>query len=207
MKTMKHAGDKDGTRLSLLDHLGSGDEAAWVELDAMYRPLIAKWLRRFDLQATDVDDLTQEVMSVVIAEVPHFQHNGHLGAFRAWLRTIACNRAKSFLRSRRNRPLGSSEKLQKMVNELEDPSSPVSAEFELEHDRHVIGRLLWEIAGEIAESTMTAFKRHVVDGESAETVAEDLGLSPTTVLVAKSRVLRRLRNRASTWMNETSVLD
>ena len=40
------------------------------------------------IRPSDVDDLVQEVLAVVLRELPQFEHNGRTGAFRRWLRTI-----------------------------------------------------------------------------------------------------------------------
>jgi len=42
-------------------------------------------------------------------------------------------------------------------------------------------------------ATWQAFHRHVLEGEPAVLVAQELGLSLNSVLLAKSRVLKRLR--------------
>ena len=47
--------------------------------------------------------------------------------------------------------------------------------------------------GDFAPATWQAFRRHVLEGEPAGQVAEELGLSLNSVLLAKSRVLKRLR--------------
>lgn len=193
------------TRVSLLEHLADGDAAAWAEVDSIYRPMIAAWLSRFDLQPSDAEDLSQEVMSVLFKRLSTFEHNGRTGAFRTWLRTITCNQARSFLRSRARRPVAGSARLAEVVDRLQQPDSDVARSFDLEHDRHLLGYLLKLISPEIAETTMAAFQRHVIDGRDAETVGHELGISPTTVIVAKSRVLRRLRERATMLVGETAL--
>src|SRR5947208_428214 len=81
------------------------------------------WLRRHSVPAADAEDLTQEVMAVVVRELPGFKHNQHAGAFRSWLRTITVNRLRLLWRSRQARPVatGGSDFL-KMLDELEDPN-------------------------------------------------------------------------------------
>ena len=53
------------------------------------------------------------------------------------------------------------------------------------------------VQGKIAAVTWQAFLRHVQEGEPALQVAEALGLSVNSVLLAKSRVLKRLRQEAA----------
>ncbi|MBM79765.1 MAG: hypothetical protein CMJ78_04115 [Planctomycetaceae bacterium] len=105
-------------------------------MDSIYRPIVYRWLLRYNLQSSDADDLTQNVMSIVSGKISGFEHNGHVGAFRKWLRTITSNQAKAFFRSGRLQPkaTGSTTFLE-MAEQLGDDSSPVSAAFDREHDR------------------------------------------------------------------------
>jgi len=58
---------------------------------------------------------------------------------------------------------------------------------------NVLLRALEFIRGEFHERTWEAFWKVVVEGRTADDVAADLDMKPGTVLVAKSRVLLRLR--------------
>jgi RNA polymerase sigma-70 factor (ECF subfamily) len=59
-----------------------------------------------------------------------------------------------------------------------------------------MARLLDMIACEFNSVTWQAFERHVLGGEPASEVAAALGVSVNIVLLAKSRILRRLRQEA-----------
>jgi hypothetical protein len=58
-------------------------------------------------------------------------------------------------------------------------------------------RLLELIEPDFQPATWQAFRRQVIDGISAETVAAELGLTVNAVLIAKSRVLSHLRRNAA----------
>ena len=93
------------TSASLLERIRtSPDEAAWQRLDNLYRPLIRRWLLRDASLGEEVEDVAQEIMSVLIRELPRFQRR-RCGSFRHWLRTIAAHRLGAFYRSRQHRPL------------------------------------------------------------------------------------------------------
>ena len=55
----------------------------------------------------------------------------------------------------------------------------------------------WRGQGDFAPATWQACRRYVLEGEPAARVAEELGLSLNSVLLAKSRVLNRLRQEAA----------
>lgn len=186
------------TSVSLLERLRfQPDDVSWQRLVDLYTPLLHDWLRRHLLQPSDVDDLVQEVLAVVVRELPQFQHNQRPGAFRRWLRTILVHRLRDFWRSRQVRPLaiGDSD-LGQLLEQLEDPHSGLSRLWDEEHDRHVIRRLLEVIEPEFTPSTWQAFRRVALEGKDEEAVAGELGLSVHAVFVAKSRVLCRLRREA-----------
>lgn len=85
------------TPVSLLERLRlrPGPEA-WQRLTDLYAPLVRSWVARDRLQPADADDVCQEVMAVVVRELPQFRHDLRRGAFRRWLApssSIACGRS------------------------------------------------------------------------------------------------------------------
>jgi len=183
------------TSLSLLNRLRSQPDAeSWRRLVDLYTPLIQGWLRRHSVPPADADDLTQEVMTVVVRELPQFEHNQRPGAFRSWLRTITVNRLRALWRSRRGRPIatGDSDFL-KMLDALEDPGSNLARLWDQQHDQHVARRLMELVQPQFEPKTWQAFRRVVLDGIKAAVVAAELNISVNAVLLAKSRVLSRLR--------------
>jgi RNA polymerase sigma factor (sigma-70 family) len=183
------------TSISLLERLRlRPDDASWQRLVELYTPLIRDWLRRYDLEGADADDLTQEVMQVLVREMPNFRHDLRPGAFRRWLRNVTVNRLRVFWRGRRARPVaagGSDFGL--VLDQLEDPSSGLSRLWDEEHDRHVARRLLELIEPEFEPTTWRAFRSLVLEGRRTAEVASELGVTPNAVRIAKSRVLSRFR--------------
>src|SRR5262249_43247412 len=141
----------------------------------------------------DADDLVQETLTIVIIELATFDR-GRVGAFRSWLRTILANRLRGYFRARRSRPvaLGASDLLDRL-DELEAPQSELSCQWDREHDRHVAARALKLVQADFAPATWQAFRRQVLEGAAPAVVAAEMGLSLNAVLLAKSRVLKRLR--------------
>jgi RNA polymerase sigma-70 factor (ECF subfamily) len=192
------------TSLSLLDrarHAGDGD--SWRQLAAVYVPVLHGWLRRYDIQPADADDLVQDVLLVVSRELAAFEHNGRPGAFRGWLRLILVHRLRDFWRRRQYRPTaGGGSDLLRQLDQLEDPHSELSGQWNREHDRHLLLQLVAQIESRFQESTRVAFRRTVIDGAEPGQVAHELGLSLNAVLIAKSRVLKELRREGSGLLGE-----
>ncbi len=192
------------TSLTLLERLRDPrDEAAWRQLVALYTPLLRSWLRPYCAQDADADDLTQDVLTVLAQKVPEFAHNRRMGAFRTWLRTITANKLGDYLRAARRRaPAGAADGQAAVLEQLEDPSSDLSRLWDRQHDEHVARALLALIRPDFAPTTWEAFQRLVVEGQATVEVAAALNLTPNAVLIAKSRVLARLRQELRCWQEE-----
>jgi len=179
------------TPVSLLDRLRERpDPQSWQLLVDLYTPLIRRWLGRYGLQAADADDLVQEVLRVLVRELPGYKRADRPGAFRAWLRAIALNHLRMHWRARRADPAAGARPA---PEDLEDTGGGLERLWDEEHDRHVARRLLELIEAEFTPATRQAFRRLVLDDRRAEEVAAELGLSVNAVYIAKSRVLGRLR--------------
>ncbi len=174
------------------------DQAAWRRLMELYSPLIEKWVRPHVAQRADAEDVVQDVLTTLVRELPRFDHNQRPGAFRAWLRMITVHRLRAYWERRGSRPRarGGTDQ-QEALAQLADPTSALSQAWDLEHDQHVTKTLLKSIRLEFQPATWQAFERQVQDGQTVSKVAAELGLSENAVLIAKSRVLKRLREKAA----------
>src|SRR5262249_5912285 len=116
------------------------------------------------------------------------------GSFRRWLRTITVNCLRDFWRSAKGRPraTGASD-FQAVLDQLGDPTSALSRQWDPEHDQHVTRGPLALVRPHFEARTWEAFRRVALDGEEPDAVAAQLGLTVNAVFIAKSRVLARLR--------------
>jgi len=194
------------TSLSLLARLQeSPDSNSWQRLVELYAPLLHSWLRRYDVQPSDADDLVQEVLLTVSTELPSFDHSGRPGAFRSWLRITLVNRLRNFWRARGRRPQARGGSYMELrLAELEDPAGAMSQMWNHQHDRHVARRLLAQVEPHFSPSTWRAFCRVALEGAPADAVAKELAISLNAVFIAKSRVLNRLRLEAAGLVESAS---
>jgi RNA polymerase sigma factor (sigma-70 family) len=186
------------TSVSLLDRARDDAESdSWQQFTSVYSPLLRQWMRRYALQPSDADDVVQEVMMTVARELPAFEHSGHPGAFRSWLRMILVHRLQNLWRSRKTHPKGKGgSSLLEELQLLSDDRSDISQMWNAEHDRHVLSRLLENVRPRFQEQTWRAFRCVMFDGQKTRDVANELGMSLKAVHLAKSRVLRALRAEA-----------
>lgn len=186
------------TSPSFLDRLRRAEPQSpeWQRLHEIYQPMIRAWLSRIANLGDETDDLVQDVLLVVVRELPAFER-GREGSFRAWLRQIVVNRTRAFWKRRRRQPMtGLPTEDGGMLAQLEDPESDLSRAWDLDHDRHVWQKLQQIVRADFEPATWEAFRRFGIEGKPARAVAKELGLSENAVLLAKSRVLRRLREEA-----------
>lgn len=193
------------TRITFVDRLGERVDGAWLELDRVYRPMIFNWLVRYKVQDCDAEDIAQEVMAVVARRIGDFHHNGRVGAFRKWLRTITAHTGRKHLDKLNRQPTATGDSVfQEMLEQLESDASDISRDFNLQHDRFVLQDLLRQVSKQFQASTLEAFRLHAIEGLSASEVAEHLGVTPQVVYVAKARVLHGLRALAGDLIDEVS---
>jgi RNA polymerase sigma-70 factor (ECF subfamily) len=187
------------TPVSLLYRLkvAKPDAAEWQRLQDIYLPLVRAWLARIPSLGSDIDDVAQEVLIVVIRSLPQFER-AREGSFRTWLRRVTANCVRTFAKRRGRRPvMAARDDIDVILNQLEDPDSAMSHEWDRQHDQHVVQKLLASIQQDFNPTTWKAFRRFALEGELARVVASELGISENAVLLAKYRVFQRLRAEAA----------
>jgi len=195
----------DVTSHSLLNRLRSPDSNEWDRLVELYSPLLRVWLRKYEVQGSDADDLLQEVLLTVSNEIGKFDHAGHPGAFRGWLKAILVNRLRKFWRARDRQPQARADSdLDARLVQLDDPASEMSRIWDRDHDRFVLRQLLALTESQFEPGTWQAFSRVALDGQKPADVACELGISLNAVCLAKSRVLRRLRQESEGLIDSSS---
>lgn len=186
------------TSTSLLDCLRQTPDAqAWTRLVDLYTPLVQGWLRRYSVPQHDADDVVQEVLVVVLRKIREFERRPQTGAFRKWLRTITVNCLRDFWRVRKWQPLSSGEDLAAALEQLARDDSQLSRMWDEEHDKHVTKQLLEQIKQHFSTQTYQAFTRVALEGATPAQAANELGMTENAVFIAKSRVLRRLREEGA----------
>jgi RNA polymerase sigma-70 factor (ECF subfamily) len=171
------------------------DASDWSRFESMYRPLIRCWIRRIPGLGDETDDIVQEVLVVVIREIPRFDRQRE-GSFRAWLRGVTVNRVRAYRRKRGQQPAALGDQTERVLERMVDSTSDLARTLDAEHDKHICDALLSAVQPDFNQSTWNAFQQFVVEGRRAADVARELGLTVNSVIKAKSRVLTRLRQES-----------
>jgi RNA polymerase sigma-70 factor (ECF subfamily) len=179
----------------LLERVKVDDEAAWHRLVDLYAPLVYRWCRLYGLPAQDAADVFQDVFQSVAIHIAGFRKEKEGDTFRGWLRTITRNKVRDQFRKSRREPAGEggSEAMIRWSALADSPSLEADDPGEEQADRGLFGHALELIRSEFEPRTWQAFWLTAVDGRAPDDVSSELNMSPGAIRVAKSRVLRRLR--------------
>jgi RNA polymerase sigma-70 factor, ECF subfamily len=186
------------TPISLLYRLkvARSNDPDWGRFEAMYQPLLRRWIGRIPGLDNDVDDVSQEVFRVLLREIPRFDRQRE-GSFRAWLRKVTANRVRVYRRQRHRQAGGAADQTDGFLDQMADSNSLLARQFDDEHNKHVCDALLSAVRSDFTQTTWDAFQQFAVEGRPAAEVAHELGLTVNAVVKAKSRVLNRLRQEAA----------
>jgi RNA polymerase sigma-70 factor (ECF subfamily) len=159
----------------------------------LYGPTVEGWCRRAGLSAEDAADVCQEVYRSVAQGIDGFRRDGAGDSFRGWLYTTTRNRVIDFRRRDRRQPraVGGTDAHDRLLD-LPAEEAPGSA-MAVVADRSLSERCLGLMRAEFEERTWRAFWGVTVESRLPAEVAAELGMTPGAVYVAKTRVLKRLR--------------
>jgi RNA polymerase sigma-70 factor (ECF subfamily) len=181
-------------RASLLERLRAGHAEAWERLTRLYGGTVYVWCRRAGVSEADAADVSQEVFAAVARHIADFRRDRPGDSFRGWLWTITRNKVRDHRRrlADQARATGgtTAQEVMNQVAEAARPGSETAAEGE---SGDLYRRALELIRSEFAERTWRAFLMVTVEGRRPADAAAELGTTPGAVYIAKSRVLKRLR--------------
>jgi RNA polymerase sigma-70 factor (ECF subfamily) len=182
------------TNLLLLDRLRDmpRDEEAWSEFVLGYAPAIRRWCRTWGLQAVDSDDVTQTVLCKLARKMTTF-HYDRSRTFRGYLKTLTyyavCD-ALEEIRRRKDRP-ASTTLLDWLV--IVDTRNDLARCLETELRRDLFREAAARVMRRTEPGTWDAFRLLSLERLPGQDVARRLGMTVAAVYMAKSRVVKMLR--------------
>lgn len=162
-----------------------GEESAFGELYRRTRPSVARLTAGFaTLDADEVEDVIQETYVRAFKALPRLKE---IGAFEAWLLSIARNRARTRLERKSH--------LKRLADEAQDPqpeAAPAVPEaLQVERDIAVVRQLIDELPDGEEKKTVQLF---YLEGElSAREIAEKLGVGKSAVTMRLERFRARIK--------------
>jgi len=180
----------------LIDLRDRSNTRAWALFLERYKPLIAAYARRRGLQPADAEDVSQDVLLAFIEAHRAGRYDKEKGRFRTWLGRIAANKtsdALARLMRREQQPIDRASRTGFLEKCEHDGPEGQEQLWQQEWERFVLDSCLASVRTEFDQATFTAFQRYGLEGAPAEAVAAELGNSRNAVYIAKSRVLKRMR--------------
>ena len=167
------------------------DAEAWDQFLQIYTSIVRSYCFQRRIQASDVDDIVQEVMTAVSRGIRNFDYDPNKGRFRSWLGTVTANRIKAFFNreSRRNSHVVTD---QTESGRMEGPWSDPDSEWTEIFSQRIFQLACNRIRGDFTDRTWECFVATWIRNESAPETAEKLQIPIHSVYVNKSRILKRL---------------
>ena len=168
------------------------DRKSWGEFHERYGELLSRYAQRVGATPGEAEDIVQEVEMYVFKAMGGFQHHARKGCFRAYLRAavVHATERKAGKKARREATLDP-HVIEALANE--DPMD--DEDWQREQRLQRVRVAMRSIAAEFEPVTLAAFRLNALADRSAAETADQLGISRESVYQAKSRILKRLRER------------
>lgn len=166
----------------------AGRQIAWSDFYSRYAPIITGYARKLGARGDEAEDIVQEVMTGFFNATPRFSYDPAKGRFRGYLKVAAIRAIQALVAGKKIHSIS--------LDALQQDVAQVDTRWDEVWDRE---RLAYALAATRTHyqnnPTFKAFERFAVLGESAQSVAQDLGLSVDGVYQAKARVTAAMRQR------------
>lgn len=201
----------DPSLLFLLRTLDNNDQA-WQIFVERYRPAMVTWCRAHGLQSADVDEVVSRVLANLATAMRRFEYDPSL-RFRGWLKRVVTRTVFNWLRERRRHPwlVGQGEDGHWQFEQMVDPRSVQDLAQQLDDrvtsDEQLFARAMALVQQQVEIQTWSAFFETAIRGRGADEVASELAMNRSTVYMAKSRVIAKLKLTIRTLIQGTEPTD
>jgi RNA polymerase sigma-70 factor (ECF subfamily) len=166
------------------------DGEAWREFVATYEPMMRSWCARWGAQASDAEDVVQEVLLKLLSAMKKFQYDP-ARSFRGWLKTVTHNAWNDFVRSGRRTPANHA-RLVELVADPGDALADLERRLEEAFDREVFALAMRRVEVRVKETTWQAFRITALEGRSGAEAARELQVPIAHVFISKHRVQKMI---------------
>ncbi len=185
---MTRAIDPDTPPSLLVRIRDHADAEAWTQFVDVYSPLLYSFCRIRGLQASDAADITQETLLRVSKAIGKFDYDPQRGLFRDWLARIVLNEIRRL-----------TTRKQLLLAQGDDHDQEIHHQWNMHFHQRVFTIALTRSKPHFEQQTWDVFQRSWLEKVPVDVVAQEFGIEKENVYVARSRVLKRLRQ-------ETKVL-
>jgi RNA polymerase sigma-70 factor (ECF subfamily) len=180
--------------LTLLERLRQqpADDVAWQRFVERYGPKLEGWCRHWGLQPADAQDVAQSVLTALWKQMANFEYRPS-GRFRSWLKTVAYRAWCAFREDHHKRGRGSGDSAVCQLLESTPARDDLLRQLQEECDRELLELAVESVRGRVQEHTWEAYRLMALEELPAEEVASRLQMKAGAVYVAKSKVIKMLR--------------
>lgn len=180
---------------TLLKGLAEGNENRWARFYRDYAHLIEQTLTNRGIPRHIAEEAMQDTLVDLVKIMPTYKYDKtRNGAFHSLLFKIAQNKAIDRMRKAK-------ADAGKIARFAAEPVVPSEKDWRLETFNIALRRVFADPA--IGETSKIAFRRHVQLGESAETVAEELGITVNNLYQIKNRLKTKIADEVRAIMENS----
>ena len=185
--------DSPTTRPTLLLRVSRAeDDEAWRQFVELYAPMVFQFTRARGLQDADAADVVQEVLWRAADALQRRRYDAARGAFRGWLLTIARHELYDWLSAQgRREQAGGGTTIQQRLSELENRQEEDL--WQRAYEERLYAWAAEQVQREVQPKTWAAFRLTTLEEKSGQEAAQSLEMTVAAVYLAKSRVMKRLR--------------
>jgi len=178
--------------LGLLSRAQKNDILAWSMFVSLFTPLVYTWLRQWGLAPEEAQNVGQVTLLSVHRQLRTYDPRQSGETFRSWLVRLTWHEFEghrdSKIMNKKSRVLKPEVLTETVVFALETEEETVATE-----SNQLRARALEIIKELFPKRDWDAFQQVVFENQSAVSVARNLGCQPSEVFLAKSKILRKLR--------------
>jgi RNA polymerase sigma-70 factor (ECF subfamily) len=176
------------------------NEPAWMEFVCTYELFLQQLVRRQGTPDRHVPDVTQQLLLAIARSVEGWRDDGKDASFRRWLHRVARNVVIKYMTRERRQigGLGGTDFLE-LIERAPDDSSE---ERQRDYEHELVVWAAEQVRGDFRETSWKAFWATQVDGRSVADVAAELGVSPGSIYMSRSRILARIRAKIEEVMED-----
>lgn len=180
------------TRPSLIVRLAdTRDQSAWWAFVDHYEPFLKHLVTRLGVPPSHVADATQQVLIAIAGSVSGWTDDGNEASFRRWVSRVARNVVIKFMTRQRRQvgAVGGSD----AIRALNDQSLQSDPTIEQQYEHELILWAAEQVRSEFAATSWQAFFATMIEDQPVDEVASDLGVTPGSIYMSRSRIIKRIR--------------
>ena len=184
------------TRKSLIVRLkDEQNEFAWREFVCSYEGFLIQLARRQGVPERHIPDVTQQILLVIAKSIDGWKDDGNAASFRRWLSTVSRNVVIRFMSRERKQAggIGGSD----LVAQLQMVEDKPDEQHVRQYQHELIVWAAEQVRHEFLESSWRAFWATVIDERPVDEVAAELGVSPGSIYMSRSRIMAKIKKKVA----------